>query len=77
VTGAVGPETAVVSPAPLRAVTATRIVAPASPEVTTYVPAVAPGIETQAPPAASQRSHWKRNSTGLPVHVPAPCAVSV
>ena len=45
-------------PSAFDAVTCTRIVEPESADVSVYVLAVAPLIETQFAPDESQRSHW-------------------
>ena len=58
VTTAVWAESADDEPAEFVPVTRTRTVEPTSETVGTYVPAVAPTMSTQAPPAESQRRHW-------------------
>ena len=69
-TTAVGSETAVVVPAALLAVTATRTVEPTSAPPSVYVAAVAPGTSTQVAPAESQRCHWNAKEVGAPVQLP-------
>src|SRR5438067_11566869 len=54
----VASEPAVAEPVVFDAVTATRIVAPTSVEVSGYVCAVAPATATQLPPLEAQRCHW-------------------
>ena len=54
----VASDVAVAWPPSLRAVTATRIVAPTSAPASVYVLWVALAIAEQPPPPASQRCHW-------------------
>ena len=57
-TTAVWSDVACALPAPLVAVTRTRIVRPTSAGVSVYVVPVSPGMSAQFEPAASQRCHW-------------------
>ena len=67
---AVAAEVASVEPAPLVAVTATRIVPPASGAASVYVLAPAPAMSEHALPAESQRRHWYAKLVGEPLQVP-------
>src|SRR5665213_1366644 len=69
-TVAVLAEVAAVPPAAFDAVTVARSVCPASAAAGTYLLAVAPAIEEQLAPVASQRSHWRAKEVGEPAHVP-------
>jgi hypothetical protein len=65
-TAAVGAETAVAEPAAEAAVTTTSSARPTSVLTGRYDSRVAPEIETQFAPAASQRDHWYENLSGFP-----------
>jgi hypothetical protein len=52
------------------AVTATRIVEPASPAPTAYVGPVAFATSAHADPPAAQRCHWYAKLVGEPAQVP-------
>jgi hypothetical protein len=54
----VWPEVADFEPDEFVAVTATRIVPPTSPDVSTYVELFAPDADAHPEPLASQRRHW-------------------
>lgn len=69
-TTAVWADVAYVDPFLLVATTTTRIVAPASPDATVYVAALAPS-GAQAPPEASQRCHENESVDGGPAQAPA------
>src|SRR5687767_8878490 len=63
-TTAVGAERAALAPSAFTARTRTRIVRPASADVSRYVFSTAPGTFEQPPPPPPQRCHWYWNAVG-------------